>query len=927
MTRILTKLLGGIAILVFLATAVVWSVLALPIFNDWRRGVVSDILTEQIGQPLLVLGEVRAVMAWPLRVHASQVEIPSEPIPEETLAQFDSLDFDVDLVAALRGAVDIDNLRLDGLRVNLLRLEDDRTTWTVRDDVLGQTATEPERITITEAGEGILAVLGDRTTAFTNINLVSTNEKSGFEFSFELEDFRIDQHSEEGLVRLTGGGRVNEQAFDIAGEFPRHGRFVTTARFGSVSLSLEGVGIPVEDGGGFTSAVLLDVPDLGDLLDVLRLERAFEGSAAIGFELHDQRGVASVRDLQARFDLKDGELISLSGKVDNVETLSGLDMNLDVRLHPAGAPPIPARRLTEIELAEIRARILGNERTLELEDLRFITNAFEQSLREVGPVTIGRIWRTPERLIAVEDINVQAGPEDVPVLVGVGEIRNGLALKDFDFVGRINAPASLALTSLDAEDVAAFGGIRANFEIGDRNGNFEVRSLTAEAVNTDLWSLDAKMTFGDVVNLDQLETDVSLGVADGASFFSALKLNPVRTGPLSVDASIRGKATDWSGEVRFGVGRSDIGIDFQERPSGRRQRVDASLFSESLRIADLRNAIAGAVELSRLNDLPTETAATSAIPLQPLVLPKDADRSELQPLVLATDDAPAEVVDDGRPELQPLVLPSEPSEIFSIDRILRRSDIYADISFKRISGIEGVTRIASRFVSEGGKARLGPLRFNYGKGSFNFNASMDVINRPEIVSVSGDAAGWDVSDILEMSGVDVQASGALRGRFNLTGSTASVAAFADSMSGSVSLDMRNGQVATSLLELAGLGVFPWLFSQEFRRGYTYIACFVAPLRIRAGKITFDPVVAETRSVQLVARGSVDLNNDTIALRAEPRPIGRPLARSAWPFDVTGALSNPDFKLRVGGVRARRADGATQMPANREPCRPDIFQLQ
>ena len=60
------------------------------------------------------------------------------------------------------------------------------------------------------------------------------------------------------------------------------------------------------------------------------------------------------------------------------------------------------------------------------------------------------------------------------------------------------------------------------------------------------------------------------------------------------------------------------------------------------------------------------------------------------------------------------------------------------------------------------------------------------------------------------------------------------------------------------------------------------------------------------------------------LRAEPRPVGRPLARSAWPFSVSGKLSEPQFKLHVGGVRSQER-GNRQVQTNRTPCKPDRLQ--
>lgn len=147
------------------------------------------------------------------------------------------------------------------------------------------------------------------------------------------------------------------------------------------------------------------------------------------------------------------------------------------------------------------------------------------------------------------------------------------------------------------------------------------------------------------------------------------------------------------------------------------------------------------------------------------------------------------------------------------------------------------------------------------------------------------------------------------------------------MQGKAAIRMTDGGIATSLLELAGLGIFPWLFSQERRQNSTEIICLVAPLRFGGGGLSFDQAVLETRQVQLVTRGEMNWRDDTINLRAEPRPVGRPLSRSAWPFDVTGKLSDPDFKLQRGGVRVRREDGASVMPTQRTPCVPDIAQLE
>ena len=63
------------------------------------------------------------------------------------------------------------------------------------------------------------------------------------------------------------------------------------------------------------------------------------------------------------------------------------------------------------------------------------------------------------------------------------------------------------------------------------------------------------------------------------------------------------------------------------------------------------------------------------------------------------------------------------------------------------------------------------------------------------------------------------------------------------------------------------------------------------------------------------------------LQVEPRRVGKPLSRSAWPFDVTGQLSAPKFKLDIGGSRSAAPSEGDEMPTVRQPCVPDIKQLQ
>lgn len=177
-------------------------------------------------------------------------------------------------------------------------------------------------------------------------------------------------------------------------------------------------------------------------------------------------------------------------------------------------------------------------------------------------------------------------------------------------------------------------------------------------------------------------------------------------------------------------------------------------------------------------------------------------------------------------------------------------------------------------------------------------------------------------------GLGIDAYGRLNGSFNIRGNTKSMAGFINSAEGNVTVRMTNGRIATSLVELAGLGIFKWLFSAELRQGYTDIVCINAPVRLSRGSASSNAIVVETNRVQLVVQGRANWRNDTIALRAEPRPVGRPLSGSAFPFEVHGKLSDPEFNLDIGGSPGIASGLALLAPntnKKRVPCVPDAKQ--
>ncbi|MBO6899535.1 MAG: AsmA family protein [Shimia sp.] len=191
------RLLTGLIVLTLVLGVLIWAALATPLFSSWRKDFVADLLTEQIGQPFLIDGDVRVVLAGTTKVHVSGASIPSENIAETNLARLDLLEWELDLPALLDRHIDIDNLTIDGLQVNLITKAGGTTSWTKRNtpqaSETAPSAQEDQPAAADPDGPSILSFLADRTVSFTNIGLAKIDEQSGFEFIFALEKILLEQ--------------------------------------------------------------------------------------------------------------------------------------------------------------------------------------------------------------------------------------------------------------------------------------------------------------------------------------------------------------------------------------------------------------------------------------------------------------------------------------------------------------------------------------------------------------------------------------------------------------------------------------------------------------------------------------------------------------------------------------------------------------
>ena len=884
----------GLVIIVLIAA---WLLLSSSMFSNLRRDIIQTALSEQIGQPLIINDDVRISIARMATIYLGGVIIPSENIENVELAKLETASFKLDLIGLLYGKFNINDLDISKLHVNLITKDNRTTSWSEKDTPPSkesedsQSESDVTLDSVVESDPGIFRFLSDKSVDFKDIRLTVSNKWTGFEFAFILEQLLLEQLEGGAIVSLSSNGTVNEQDFAINGTFPRAAEFVTKATIGGSVLDITGTPYPKEKGPGFTAAAVFDSGSIGDLLEGLGLKRSVDGVGILNVNLTGHPGTLAISGLDTKIEFEKGQSFTITGKIDNVLKMAGVNVEFKTRLQPADTVLAKATSLKETKVAEINGRLASVDDGLELVDLHIITNSFQPKFRNLGPVSVGRFFRTKDGELSLLDVKLQVGPLAAPYVKAEGDIRDIFGLKGIAFDGELAASADILLKGLDPKRVAEFGSVKAEFSVSDKSGDMSLTHFKGYSHGSDLWSLNAELSVADLAKLSDLDFTFDLDVSDGARFLGALNMKPINTGAISFAGQIKGNGLDIATEAKVNIANSRIDATLSSKEVNEEFVVRGGMKSAQIDITSLRNVVAAAVQLQSFF-----SKSKNAKP-----------KGEIKPLVIETKPKEKQVKAKDKPKIRPLVLkePATDVKLVSGKKLMDRLDLEFGIHIAKIIGQEGISAIHSDLVLKDNKLKAGPIEVTYGGGSFKADVAMDLKNKPGIARITGSTSGWDFGKILDSVGLGIEAHGNLNGTFDIAGNISSAKKFMNSMTGNAKITMKDGNIATSLLDLSGLGVFKWLFSEELRQGYTDIVCVSAPVSVKSGGVSTEAIVIETKTIQMVVRGQVNWLDDTISIRAEPRPVGKPLHRSAFPFEVNGKLSKPKFKLIMLGIPPKR----------------------
>ena len=871
----LRRFLAGAALFAITIIVILWVVLESGAFSDKRREIISEKLSDEIGRNVQVTGDARMRLGRTTKVWVENVVVPSPDVSKADILQVDKVRFDLDTSELFQRRIDWDNLVLLGAHFAFVKDLDDGTNWK-REAVPNSPSG-----TGAKTHKGPLELLRDRNVEITDSSLTLDFQDSGFSFSFDLDGFQIEQEEEGRLTLVDGNGTLNGKDFGVKGTFPAESAFNANLQVGSTASKISGTPLAGSGGEEFEASLTTKLESIGDFQEAIGLKRTSEGQGSLQADLKGSAGQIAMQALEISLDDEDGRQLRINGGIDNLLRLQGADLTVSVTYQNPVALFQPGQRLFEVSLEQISAEISGEPTKFELRNIAVRTNAFNPKLKKIGPMKVGRLFLTKEGELRLSGIQLTAGTPEDPYLTVDGEIGDALELKKIDLKAHLNIEATEFLPFISFENETALGRVIGDLLVSDETGSLSLDNLTLHTAETDLWDASVSVAISDLKRLGDVNTDIALALKKPATLMNLLGLKTSVTDPVSVKWSTQ-KAGEEQLEMNalLKFARTDVEAKMSAGFQGSTPTLDGDILGNSVHISDIRSlaglgkSLAGLVEAQT----PKRTA-------KPLVIKREA-----KPLVIER-------------EAKPLVL-ENPKDELTLDRLVNDAKVQIGIKIGKVFDLPAVHKVNAVLKIDGGSARLEPVDVSVVGGTATAAVSSNLQKNPSRLSATGQLRGVGLKTLMKLANSDLDAQGSISGPFSLSFDIKQSSNLLRSTSGTTRLELKDGRVATSLLNLAGLGVIPWLFSRERQAGYTDITCAIVPLAFSRGVVSLDGTIIDTPSVQVLVNGQINLLNETLYIRAIPRPLNRADARSPFPVTISGPLSSPNVSI-VRGEDSRR----------------------
>lgn len=439
-----------------------------------------------------------------------------------------------------------------------------------------------------------------------------------------------------------------------------------------------------------------------------------------------------------------------------------------------------------------------------------------------------------------------------------GTVKDIIDFKGVELKGKVDFPTADFFDLAAEKNAASLGHLTGQVALTDADGSLGIESFSAKVTDSSLLKLSIDLVFDDLRNADDLKFATHLDIPKFEQFAAALGTPGEDIGRIKFDGTIEGsdESVELAGTTL--VGGTTIKGVLTGKLSEDKPVLSGELSSPLLHLSDMKKL--GAINVAYFENI---------------------------------DEKDIDVIDY-----------SKVSETVKVELKINVAKI--------AGGGTDASNISGNVTYLAGVVGLDPLSLTYLGGRATSNGKIDTKADPNSFSVKGRVENLPIGAVMKQLGGGSPVRGSLHVTYDISGAGNSVAEIPRTLSGSITSSLRDGWIGSDLINLTGLSLPAWLLSRSSRGAE--LVCVVAPFSFQDGRGSTRSLVLETREVQIVGVGYVDLRRDVLDLRFKPQPLRQKLIEVTQPFVIQGNLKHPKIHL-TGAPIANAVAGTFAFPFN------------
>ena len=200
--------------------------------------------------------------------------------------------------------------------------------------------------------------------------------------------------------------------------------------------------------------------------------------------------------------------------------------------------------------------------------------------------------------------------------------------------------------------------------------------------------------------------------------------------------------------------------------------------------------------------------------------------------------------------------------------------------------------VAFALAMHKGAATLKYIKANIEGGTIDGNGTLKPGKSSPVLALKLDAKGIQSAPLLSMMGLeDVLTVGRVNMNMDVNGPATSLRDLMGGLNGKAGFATGSGQVRNTFAQLLLANLFGLLTPLDGNA--SSIPCIAGHFDIKQGIATTRGTVVETPGATVVGSGNIDLRNERIDMRVDPKSKNLNLSAIAVPMRVTGPLASPN----------------------------------